>query len=223
MTRILINFNEGTGTPDNALPGQWNSSSDTTVGTSPKTFPDLVDEDNVTTGISMHVGTGSVFSDLGSGGAGGGDFEGYSEQSWKTTWHSTGDDDTLVFQGFAANQAGTIKFAGWVTVGWNTRLRASSGDVEDWVASARPPNVPATLDFVADGSGNLTLTSEVVSTFAYVNPVVALFLGHVIGGETLSMNALVGALVILSGVALITAGQQQALPHSSFTPSRRRS
>lgn len=42
------------------------------------------------------------------------------------------------------------------------------------------------------------------STYAYVNPVVALLLGWVVGGESLSAGTLVGAGVILLGVVFIT-------------------
>ncbi|MBM3833607.1 MAG: EamA family transporter [Verrucomicrobia bacterium] len=44
-----------------------------------------------------------------------------------------------------------------------------------------------------------------VSTYAYVNPVVALFLGWALGGETLSTQSLWAAVVILLGVVVITA------------------
>ena len=43
-----------------------------------------------------------------------------------------------------------------------------------------------------------------VTTYAYVNPVVAVFLGWAIAGETLSDQMMLGAAVIVSSVALIT-------------------
>src|SRR5262249_54917794 len=43
-----------------------------------------------------------------------------------------------------------------------------------------------------------------VATYAYVNPVVALFLGHIILGEQLNERVLVAAAVILTGVVIIT-------------------
>ncbi len=43
-----------------------------------------------------------------------------------------------------------------------------------------------------------------VSTYAYVNPVVAVFLGWAMAGEPLTGGTLAGAAVILTGVALIT-------------------
>jgi drug/metabolite transporter (DMT)-like permease len=43
-----------------------------------------------------------------------------------------------------------------------------------------------------------------VSTYAYVNPVVAVLLGAAFAGEALTTRMLVAAAVIVSGVALIT-------------------
>lgn len=45
-----------------------------------------------------------------------------------------------------------------------------------------------------------------VSTYAYVNPVVAMFLGWAFAGEKLSLRTFGAAAVILAGVALITTG-----------------
>jgi len=42
-----------------------------------------------------------------------------------------------------------------------------------------------------------------VSTYAFVNPLVALLLGWIVGGEQLSLRTLVAALFILAAVALI--------------------
>ena len=43
-----------------------------------------------------------------------------------------------------------------------------------------------------------------VSTYAYVNPVVAVLLGAAFAGEALTVRVLIAAAVIISGVALIT-------------------
>lgn len=47
-------------------------------------------------------------------------------------------------------------------------------------------------------------TPVLVSTYAYVNPIVAVLLGAICAGETLTLRTLVAAMVILTGVALIT-------------------
>jgi drug/metabolite transporter (DMT)-like permease len=48
-----------------------------------------------------------------------------------------------------------------------------------------------------------------VSTYAYVNPVVAVFLGWALAGEALTTRMMVAAAVIVSGVALITLAPKQ--------------
>lgn len=49
-----------------------------------------------------------------------------------------------------------------------------------------------------------------VSTYAYVNPVIALFLGFAIAGEPLTARMMFAAAVIVSGVVLITLAQKTA-------------
>jgi drug/metabolite transporter (DMT)-like permease len=51
-----------------------------------------------------------------------------------------------------------------------------------------------------------------VSTYAYVNPVIAVFLGWAIGGETLTTRMLWAAAVILLGVVIITTRRTPAEP-----------
>lgn len=51
-----------------------------------------------------------------------------------------------------------------------------------------------------------------VATYAYVNPVVAVLLGWLIGGETPTPRTWLAALVIVGAVALITAGRARAVP-----------
>jgi drug/metabolite transporter (DMT)-like permease len=45
--------------------------------------------------------------------------------------------------------------------------------------------------------------TPLVSTYAYVNPLVALFLGYMLGDEPLTLRILVSALIVVSSVALI--------------------
>lgn len=51
-------------------------------------------------------------------------------------------------------------------------------------------------------------TPTAVGTYAYVNPVVAVLLGVVFAGETLPPQALLAMLVIVSGVAMVSLGDQ---------------
>ena len=49
-----------------------------------------------------------------------------------------------------------------------------------------------------------------VSTYAYVNPVIAVLLGWALAGEALTVRMVIAAAVIVSGVALITLAPRQA-------------
>jgi len=51
-----------------------------------------------------------------------------------------------------------------------------------------------------------------VSTYAYVNPAVAVLLGWALAGEPLSARTLLAALVIVAGVVLITSGGSRDAP-----------
>jgi drug/metabolite transporter (DMT)-like permease len=66
---------------------------------------------------------------------------------------------------------------------------------------------------------------SLMSTYAYVNPVVAVILGLVLGGETLSSDVIVGCTVVLAGVVLVVSGEQIGSPkrllsreHSKSSP-----
>lgn len=51
--------------------------------------------------------------------------------------------------------------------------------------------------------------SSQLATYAYVNPVIAVFLGVVIGGEVLTARTLIASVVIIGAVILITTAQAQ--------------
>jgi drug/metabolite transporter (DMT)-like permease len=48
-----------------------------------------------------------------------------------------------------------------------------------------------------------------VSTYAYVNPVIAVILGWSIAGESMTAQMLIGAFVIVTSVILITANKSE--------------
>lgn len=49
---------------------------------------------------------------------------------------------------------------------------------------------------------------QLLSTYAFVNPVVAMLLGSLFAGELFSTQSLIGALIALAGVVLITLGRK---------------
>jgi drug/metabolite transporter (DMT)-like permease len=63
--------------------------------------------------------------------------------------------------------------------------------------------------------------TPIVSTYAYVNPVVAILLGVLIAGETLQSLEIISALIIIAGVVLITTARSLAgrkLPRVPLIP-----
>jgi drug/metabolite transporter (DMT)-like permease len=56
-----------------------------------------------------------------------------------------------------------------------------------------------------------------VATYAYVNPIVAMFLGAVFAGETLTLRTLIGAGLIIGSVAVVIMAQQMK-PKDSPVP-----
>ena len=51
-----------------------------------------------------------------------------------------------------------------------------------------------------------------VSTYAYVNPVVAVFLGWAFAGEALSLRTAIAAAIIIGAVAIITTARSSSPP-----------
>jgi drug/metabolite transporter (DMT)-like permease len=51
-----------------------------------------------------------------------------------------------------------------------------------------------------------------VATYAYVNPVVAVFLGWAIAGEPLTLRTVIAAAIIIGAVALITTARSSSPP-----------
>ena len=64
-------------------------------------------------------------------------------------------------------------------------------------------------------------TPSRVSTYAYVNPVIAVFLGWALLGELVTNRMLLGMFVVIAGVIIITLPQRQATPkHERATGER---
>jgi drug/metabolite transporter (DMT)-like permease len=77
----------------------------------------------------------------------------------------------------------------------------------------------AILAFTCYGYALRHLPATVVSTYAYVNPVIAVFLGAAVLGEHLSTVELVGAALIVAGVALTV--RTRAVTHQPPGDDRR--
>jgi drug/metabolite transporter (DMT)-like permease len=59
---------------------------------------------------------------------------------------------------------------------------------------------------------------SLATSYAFVNPIVALALGHALGGEAFSPVDLAGLALVLSAVALLFVGQRSpALPRAALS------
>lgn len=57
-----------------------------------------------------------------------------------------------------------------------------------------------------------------VSTYAYVNPIVAVFLGWAIAGEPITARTIVASAIIIAAVALISLGKREKTPRPVSAP-----
>lgn len=53
---------------------------------------------------------------------------------------------------------------------------------------------------------------SLISTFAYINPVVAVFLGWLIIGEPISRDVIIGLTIVVGGVVLVVSGERRRPP-----------
>ena len=67
-----------------------------------------------------------------------------------------------------------------------------------------------------------TVSPAKASTYAYVNPLVAVLLGWAIAGESVTLRSLEAAAIILAGVAMISLSQSRQSPETAVTETSSR-
>ena len=115
-------------------------------------------------------------------------------------------------------------------------LSAGAGDFGRWHPGSTPASAWASLLYLSVfgsviGFGAYLfllrrVAPSIVATYAFVNPVVAMILGSLLGGETLAPRTLAAAAVVLLAVVLITTApplaRGSAVPtHAGTAPARR--
>ena len=82
------------------------------------------------------------------------------------------------------------------------------GDISNrsWIGFAWLISAGSLLAFSAYSYANATLPIEIVSTYAYVNPVIAVLLGATLDNDATGPNVLIGGTVILFAVVFIVSG-----------------
>jgi len=111
-----------------------------------------------------------------------------------------------------------------VTGEWKTFDYAAVSNVS-WIALIYLIFIGALVAYTAYSWLMKNASPSAVSTYAYVNPVVAVFLGWGIAGESMTAQMLIGAAVIVGSVVLITANNKkrstiEETMHDSVAPSR---
>lgn len=114
--------------------------------------------------------------------------------------------------------------ASLVTGEWRTFDIASVSAVS-WIALAYLTFVGALVAYTAYSWLMQNASPSAVSTYAYVNPVVAVVLGWAIAGESMTAQMLIGAAIIVVSVMLVTANNKKKTNpeemkiHRSLTPA----
>jgi drug/metabolite transporter (DMT)-like permease len=75
--------------------------------------------------------------------------------------------------------------------------------------------------FTAYVYANKTLPNDVVASYAYVNPVVAVVIGAVAAGEAVTLAQLIGGAIIISSVVVLALGRRQRQASAPVTPYTR--
>lgn len=113
---------------------------------------------------------------------------------------------------------------GFVTGEWQS-FSFANVSTNSWLALAYLTIFGSLVGFTAYSWLLKNFEPSLVSTYAYVNPVIAVILGWAIAGESLTTQMLLGAGVIISSVALITSHHtEKELPeedeiHESTMPT----
>jgi drug/metabolite transporter (DMT)-like permease len=114
-------------------------------------------------------------------------------------------------------------------------LAGAAGDFATWRPATVSPGAWASLAYLSVLGSVLAFTAYLyllghvapakVATYAFVNPIVAMFLGLVVGGERLAPRTLVAAVIVLVAVWLIitaraaTAGARPQAPQGAGVPA----
>jgi len=91
--------------------------------------------------------------------------------------------------------------------GEGAQLHLSQVSMQSWIGWIYLVTFGSLIGFTAYIYLLKTVSPAKASTYAYVNPLVAVFLGWAIAGESVTMRTIAAAAIILTGVAMITVSQ----------------
>jgi drug/metabolite transporter (DMT)-like permease len=103
---------------------------------------------------------------------------------------------------------------GLITGEWQS-FKFADVSTNSWIALGYLTVFGSLIGFTAYSWLLKNVEPSLASTYAYVNPVIAVILGWAIAGESLTGQMLVGAAVIIGSVVLITSHQKEKEPPES--------
>jgi drug/metabolite transporter (DMT)-like permease len=102
--------------------------------------------------------------------------------------------------------ASVVLVAVGLATGEASHFSVSATSTKSWMALLYLVTFGSIVGYTAYAWLLKTVSPTLVSTYAFVNPVVAVFLGWAFAREPLNLRMIVAAAIIVSGVALITIG-----------------
>jgi len=119
-------------------------------------------------------------------------------------------DSTLLGTGMQMLAGGILLSAGGLALGEGARFLLSEVTLKSWLALAYLSVFGSIVAFTAFVWLLKFEPASRVATHAFVNPVVAVFLGWILGGEQVTSRMLVAAVVIVVSVMLITLSRKES-------------
>jgi drug/metabolite transporter (DMT)-like permease len=105
--------------------------------------------------------------------------------------------------------SGGVALAIAATISGEARgFHAAAVSLRSWMAFGYLVTFGSLVAFTAYSWLHMVASPSRVSTYAYVNPVVAVLLGRVLGSEPVGVLTVVAMVIILAGVALVNSGQR---------------
>jgi drug/metabolite transporter (DMT)-like permease len=132
--------------------------------------------------------------------------------SWSTgsiySRHAPAPRAPLLFTGMQMLCGGSVLTVAGLLAGETARVDFAAVSLKSWLAFVYLILFGAILGYSAYIWLMRVTTPAKATTYAYVNPVVAVLLGWLFAGESLTARMLVAAAVIIGGVALISGVSQ---------------
>jgi drug/metabolite transporter (DMT)-like permease len=105
--------------------------------------------------------------------------------------------------------AGVVLIVAGLVTGEASHFSFAAASVKSWAALAYLVTFGSIIAYTAYVWLLSAVNPTLVSTYAFVNPVVAVFLGWAFASEPLNMRMLVATAIIVGAVALITIGEKE--------------